>query len=94
MRISQEKKDRIKEQILYYLYQLFPKYPFTAEIAREIARDEEFTKKLLFELKEKNLVIIINKSKEGELFSRRLKWKLFNKVYDIYHLKQNTLNKT
>lgn len=93
MRISQEKKDKIAEQILSYLYNFFPKYPFTAEIAREIARDEEFIKKILFELKEKNLVIAIKKNNEGIPFLRRLRWGLSNKVYDIYHLKQDTLNK-
>ena len=89
MRLSQEKKDKIIEQILLYLYQSFPKNPFTAEIAREIARDEEFIKKLLFELKEKKLIISIDKDKNGITFSRRLKWKLSNKVYDLYHSKQH-----
>lgn len=88
MRISQEKKDKIIEQILSFLYQGFPKEPFTAEIAKEIARDEEYIKRLLLELKERNLVIAIKKNKKGEPFSRRLKWRLTNKVYDIYHSKQ------
>ena len=51
MQLSQAKKDKITEQILSYLYHEFPNQPFTAEIAREIARDEEFIKRLLFELK-------------------------------------------
>ena len=88
MRISQTKKDKIIEQILSYLFHGFPNQPFTAEIAREIARDEEFIKKILFQLKEKGLVIIIRKNKKGEPFSRRLKWRLSNKVYDVYKSKQ------
>ena len=92
MRLSQEKEDKIIEQILYYLYQSFPKNPFTAEIAREIARDEEFIKRILLGLKTKNLVILINKGKSGEIFSRRLRWKLSTKVYDIYHSKQQNIN--
>lgn len=88
MRISKEKKDKIIEQVLHYLYAIFPKFPFTSEIAREIARDEEFIKKLLLELKEKNFVSVIQKSEKGQLFSRRLKWKLTSKIYDIYHSKQ------
>jgi len=87
MRISQEKKDRITEQILSFLYEVFPEQPFTARIAKEIARDEEFIKKLLFELKEKNIIITIKKNKKGEPFSRRLKWRLTSQVYDIYHSK-------
>ena len=88
MRISDQKKEKIAEQILHFLYQSFPKDPFTAEIAREIARDEEFVKKLLLELKEKNIVVAIRKNKDGMVFSRKIKWKLSNKVYDLYHSKQ------
>ncbi|MBT4165846.1 hypothetical protein HOE04_02295 [archaeon] len=89
MRLSQEKKNKITEQILLYLYNIFPSQPFTAEIAREIARDEEFVKRILFDLKEKNLVIVIKRNKKGEIFSRRLRWRLSNKIYEIYHSKQN-----
>jgi len=88
MRLSKEKKDKIIEQILSYIYLIFPKYPFTSEIAKEIARDEEFIKKLLLELKEKKLVIPIKKNNKGEIFSRRIKWRLSNNVYDIFHQKQ------
>ncbi len=89
MRLSQEKIDKITEQILSYLYSSFPKNPFTAEIAREIARDEEFIKKLLFDLRERKLIIVIRKNSKGEVFSRRLRWKLSSKVYDIYHSRQH-----
>ena len=88
MRISDQKKEKIVEQILHFLYQSFPKDPFTAEIAREIARDEEFVKKLLLELKEKNIVVAIRKNKDGIAFSRKIKWKLSSRVYDLYHSKQ------
>ena len=84
MRISQAKKDKIAEQILSFLYQAFPTQPFTAEIAREIARDEEFIKTMMFELKEKGLVNSIRRNSKGESFSRRIKWRLSNKVYDVY----------
>jgi len=88
MRLSQVKKDKIAEQILSFLYHSFPDQPFTAEIAREIARDEEFVKRLLFELKEKNLVIPIRKNKKGESFSRKIRWRLSKKVYEVYSSKQ------
>ena len=84
MRLSKNKKDRIAEQILAFLYHSFPKQPFTAEIAREIARDEEFVKRILFELKEKGLIISIRKNAKGQAFTRRSKWRLTQKVYDIY----------
>jgi len=87
MKISQTKINRIIEQILSFLYHTFPNQPFTAEIAREIARDEEFIKNILFNLRAKGLVIPIRKNSKGEIFSRRLKWRLANKVYDIYSQK-------
>ena len=43
---------------------------------------------MLFDLKEKGLVVVIRKNKKGEPFTRRLKWRLSNKVYDVYHSKQ------
>jgi len=88
MRLSQDKKNRIIEQILSFLYHSFPEEPFTAEIARELVRDEEFIKRLLFELKEKALVVPIVKNKKGEPFSRRLRWRLSNKVYEVYKSRQ------
>jgi hypothetical protein len=87
MRLSQDKKNRIIEQMLSFLYHTFPNQPFTAEIAREIARDEEFIKRVLFELKEKGLVVPILKNNKGEPFSRRLRWRLSNKVYEVYKSK-------
>ncbi|MDP2926103.1 MAG: hypothetical protein Q8N99_07035 [Nanoarchaeota archaeon] len=87
MRLSNNKKEKISEQILSYLYHSFPKEPFTAEIAREIVRDEEFVKRILFDLKEKNLVVAVRKNKIGIPFSRRVRWTLTSRVYDIYHTK-------
>jgi len=88
MKIGNSKKDKISEQILSHLYHSFPNTPFTAEIAREIVRDEEFVKRLLFDLEAKGLVIPIKKNNKGEPFSRRLKWRLSNKVYEFYKSKQ------
>ncbi|MBD3247500.1 hypothetical protein GF378_02675 [Candidatus Pacearchaeota archaeon] len=87
MRISKEKKDKISEQILAYLYSINPKPAFTAHIAREIARDEEFVKKLLMKLKKKGLVTQIKKNPQGIDYSRRIRWKLSSQAYKIY--KQN-----
>ena len=87
MKLSKTKKDKIAEQIISFLFNSFPEQPFTAEIARETARDEEFIKRLLFELKEKNIVALIRKNKKGEPFTRRLKWRLTQKVYEVYKSK-------
>ena len=90
MRLSQQKKEKIIEQILMFLYNIFPKQPFTAEISREIARDEEFIKKLLFDLKEKDIVTPIRKNPKGISFTRRIKWRLSNKAYDAYKIHQES----
>jgi hypothetical protein len=84
MRLSKEKRDKISEQILSMLYHSFPESKFTAELAREIARDEEFIKDLMFDLQSKNLVSAIRKNPAGIAYSRRLRWKISNKAYDAY----------
>lgn len=87
MRLSKEKKEKIAEQILSLLYHSFPKQLFTAEIASEIARDEEFIKNILFELKDKNLLAEIKKNENGKIFIRRIRWQLSPKAYQAYDLK-------
>lgn len=82
--ISQQKKEKIEEQILFYLFSSFPKQIYTSIIAKELARDEEFTKKLLLDLEKKELVIKINKNPEGFTYTKRLRWRISNKAYEIY----------
>jgi hypothetical protein len=88
MRISQEKKHKICEQILAFLYSQSPKPLFTFHIAKELARDEEFTKKLLFDLKDKRLVVEINKNPKGKLYLKRSRWKLSDNAYSSYKKSQ------
>jgi predicted transcriptional regulator with HTH domain len=90
MYISKEKKEKISEQILAYLYSVNPKPLFTFSIAREIARDEEFVKRLLLELKKNNLIIEIKKNPKGKEYIRRSRWKLTEGVYILYKNKQNS----
>lgn len=85
MRLSKEKRDKISEQILLLLYQSFPKQLFTAEISREMARDEEFVKILLEELRMKNLIVAIKKNSDGKMFIRRIRWQLSAEAYKAYH---------
>ena len=75
-KISEQKIEKISEQILSYLYSIFPKQVFTSDIAKELARDEEFMKNLLKELEKKELVIKINKNPQGFQYSRRLRWRI------------------
>jgi hypothetical protein len=91
MYISKEKKEKISDQILAYLYSTNPKPLFTFYIAKEIARDEEFVKKLLIELKKKDFIVEVTKNPQGKEYTKRSRWKLSDKVYLLYKQKQ-TLN--
>jgi hypothetical protein len=90
MYISKEKKERISEQILAHLYLNNPKPLFTVDVAKEIARDEEFVKKLLKELKKKELVLQITKNPQGIDYIKRSRWKLSEKAYLSYRQKQSS----
>lgn len=84
MKISQAKRDKISEQILALLYSKFPSLLFTSQIAAEIARDEEFVKNLLRELREKKLVIEVKKNPKGIEYLKRSRWKMEDLIYQKY----------
>lgn len=88
MKISNEKKEKISEQILAHLYSIAPKPSFTLHIAKEIARDEEFIKSLLISLKNKGLVIEIKKNPEGKPYLKRSRWRLSEPAYLQYKKSQ------
>jgi hypothetical protein len=92
MKISNEKKEKIKEQILLFLFSSSPKPLFTLTIAKEIARDEEFVKNLLIDLKKKDLIIEIKKNPKGIIYLKRSRWKLADKTYQIYKKHQENFN--
>jgi len=87
--ISKEKREKIQEQILFHLYSIFPKQVFTVDIAKELARDEEFIKILLLDLTKKGLIVKIDKNPEGIKYTRRLRWRISNKAHEIYSKNQN-----
>ncbi len=84
MKISKEKRDKISEQILALLFQNSPRLLFTYHIAKEIARDEEFVKELLLDLKNKGLISEVNKNPQGISYKKRARWKLSDKAYAAY----------
>ena len=88
MKISDKKKEKISEQILALLYSTSPKNLFTSQVAEEIARDEEFVKKLLIKLKEKKLVVEIKKNSKGIIYKRRARWRLSDAAYLSYKNRQ------
>lgn len=91
MRLSKEKRDKIAEQILSLLFHSFPRQLYTSAVATDLARDEEFIKNLLFELKDKNLVLAIKKNESGKDFIRRIRWQLTGPAYQAYHQKTATI---
>jgi hypothetical protein len=88
MKISNKKQEKISEQIIAILFNFFPSPLFTSQIAVEMARDEEFIKKLLIILKNKQIVSEIKKNPKGIDYIKRSRWKLNEKVYLIYKNKQ------
>jgi len=82
--ISHKKREKIQEQILNYLFEVSPEPIFTSKIAEAIARDEEFTKSILNELKNKNLIIEINKNPSGIKYKKRQRWRLSNKTFKVF----------
>ena len=84
MRVSDKKREKIIEQILAILYSNNPKPLFTSQIAEELARDEEFTKKLLLSLKKKNIIIEVKKNPRGVPYLRRSRWILNQEAYSQY----------
>jgi predicted transcriptional regulator with HTH domain len=92
--ISKQKKDKISEQILFYLYQSFPRQLFTSDIAKEVARDEEFIKQIMIDLQKKELVIKVDKNSQGIIYQRRLRWRLSNKVHEAYSKQSVSLQKS
>ena len=82
--ISKVKEDKIKESILSFLFQNSPKALFTAEISQELARDEEYIKRLLLELEQKDLIVSVRKNSQGIEYSKRIRWRLADKVYNVY----------
>ena len=88
MKISKEKQLKISEQVLAQLYLSNLRPLFTSHVAREIARDEEFIKKLLLEMKGKGLVVEIRKNPKGKDYIKRSRWKLSNQAYEAYKNRQ------
>lgn len=87
MRISEKKKEKIIEQILALLYSS-PTPLYTANIASQTARDEEFIKSILIKLKKKGFVSEIKKNPEGVDYLKRSRWKLSDEVYSAYRKQQ------
>jgi hypothetical protein len=82
--ISSKKEEKIKENILSILFQNSPRALFTAHISQELARDEEYIKKLLEDLENKKLLVSVKKNPDGLEYKKRIRWGLSEKAYTTY----------
>ncbi len=80
-RISDEKKDRIKEEIVRVFFEQYPRRWWTYDISDEMIRDDEFILKLLKELENKGLVVNTKESKGGKI---KRKWGLSKLQYEKF----------
>ena len=83
-KLSEDKIKRIKEELLSVLFDQSPKPILTSHLAREIIRDEEFTLKLLKDLKQAKLIKEIKKNSQGKEYLSRRRWILTKEVYSQY----------
>ncbi|MFA5020254.1 MAG: hypothetical protein WC533_04100 [Candidatus Pacearchaeota archaeon] len=88
-KLSEIKKKKISEHVLSILYDKFPEPLFISQVALEVARDEEFIKLLLENLKNKNLVVKISKNSKGIDYLKRTRWRMSNKAHEIYSKNQS-----
>ena len=84
MRISEEKINRIKEEVLSLLFRNSPSALFTAEVAANLARDEEFIKRIMLDLETRGLVSSVKKNSNGADYIRRIRWRLTNTAFQAY----------
>ena len=82
--ISDKKVKKIKEDVLSTLFDSPLNPLFTSQIAENIARDEEFTLRLLKELHKDKMIDKIDKNTVGKQFLKRRKWILKTEVYSAY----------
>lgn len=78
VRLGEEKRVRLKEEILSILNESPLKARFTNEIAKELIRDNEFTLKLLMEMRDNGHLKEIRVNKGS--YKVRRKWRISDVV--------------
>ena len=82
-RISEKVFKKIAENALAFLYEQYPLAISTAKIADELARDNEFTLRIMKFLQEKGLVLRLSEGRHGA-YSSWNKWKMSPAAYKKY----------
>ena len=84
-RLSEKVIEKIKNDILYVLYESNLKGVYTKHLSDEIARDDELVLNLLKEMEKNKLV------KRTTSFKRRVKWVMEEDAYKKYKEMLNTI---
>jgi hypothetical protein len=82
-RLSKKREERIKEDILSVLYENITGLS-TYRIGEEILRDDEFTLRLLEEMRQRGLVKNVTKSINGNDFKTKKMWALTREAFEAY----------
>ena len=82
-RISEKVFRKIAENALVILYEAYPLAMSTSKIADELARDNEFTLKIMKYLQSKGLVTRLKEGRNGVYVSWS-KWKMTQAAYKKY----------
>ncbi len=80
-KISKEKEIKIKEGILGFIFENYPKMFYTYEIAEEFIRDDEFVLRLLSGLEKDKIIKKMEESSGGKI---KRKWGMSKEVYCKY----------
>ncbi len=85
VKLSEKTIKLLKDDIISILYERPLEAMFTNEIAKELRRDNEFTKKLLLELKKESLIEQVKKNKRGQQYLTHLKWRIPPKILKAFN---------
>ena len=91
VKLSEKTIQLLKDDIISILYENPLKARFTNEIAVELRRNNEFTKKLLFELKKGGLVEEVSKNNKGQDYLRNKRWRIPPKVLEAFSQNEKVL---
>jgi len=84
-KISLNTINLLKDDIISILYENQLRPLLTIEVAKELRRDKEFTKKLLLELKQKGILNEIKKNNKGKDYIKRSKWLIKPNIINKYN---------
>ena len=85
VKLSSNTVNLLKDDIISILYENNLNPLLTMEIAKELRRDKEFTKRLLIELKEKGVIDQIKKNNKGKDYIKRSRWIINPGVLNKYN---------